>query len=88
MNNVYPVDELLALARPKKNPSEFKSIPKKDLCNLLPKEGWQVVRKGKYTVRLARPKARSVLFEDRVWSLLYKLGFTRPEKGQRPVQPD
>lgn len=58
------------------NPLEFKSVPASNSSELPPDEGWQVHRQGKSAVRLSRPKAKSVSLEDRVWCLLYRLGFT------------
>ncbi len=77
LNNVLSVEELRSLARRKMNSIELKSVPVR-LFN--PEEegrqGWRVQREGETVVRLSRPKARSVLLEDRVWSLLYRLGFS------------
>lgn len=76
LDNVLSVDDLRSLARRKNNPSEFKSVSKNGGSSLPVEEGWQKYREGATTVRLIRPKTRSVLLEDRVWSLLYRLGFT------------
>lgn len=37
--------------------------------------GWTILKKGKNSVRLQRPKALSTHFEDRVWTLLFKMQF-------------
>lgn len=39
-------------------------------------EGWSVVREGKSSVRISKAKSANVLLEDRVWSLMWSLGFT------------
>lgn len=57
------------------NPLEFKSVPAGSSSELPPEDGWQVHRQGKSAVRLSRPKPKSTFLEDRVWCLLYKLGF-------------
>src|SRR5665213_1339686 len=76
LSNVLPVDELRSLARRKNTLSEFKSVSAAgDSDNVTP-DGWQLYREGSTTKRLIRAKTRSVLLEDRVWSLLYRLGFT------------
>ncbi len=75
LNNVFPVTDLLSLARRKMNPMEFRSIPSGTYSEASSAEGWRVQREGKTAVRICRPKARSLLLEDRVWSLLYRLGF-------------
>jgi DNA sulfur modification protein DndB len=74
LSNVLPVEDLRSLARRKNNSSEFKSVPTGSAAGLI-ENGWQSHREGAATVRLIRPKTRRVLLEDRVWSLLYKLGF-------------
>jgi DNA sulfur modification protein DndB len=76
LNNVLPVDDLRSLARRKNHPSEFKSVSKSGDSSLVVEDGWQQYREGATTVRLIRPKTRSVLLEDRAWCLLYSLGFT------------
>ncbi len=76
LNNVFPVDDLRSLARKKNNPSELKSLPKGADSSLLMSDGWQQHREGATTVRLIRKKTKSVLLEDRVWCLLYRMGFT------------
>src|SRR5665213_3203380 len=75
LSNVLPVEDLRSLARRKNSPSEFRSVPTGNAPDLIA-DGWQVYREGAVTTRLIRPKTRSALLEDRVWSLLYKLGFT------------
>jgi DGQHR domain-containing protein len=76
LNNVIAVDDLRSLARRKNNPSELKSLPRSADSSLLLNDGWQKYREGATTVRLIRKKAKSVLLEDRVWCLLYRMGFT------------
>jgi len=39
-------------------------------------EGWIVERKLKRSVRLKKAKEHSVLLEDRVWTLLFRMGFS------------
>jgi len=38
--------------------------------------GWTVDKRNKRTVRLRRTKSHSQILEDRVWSLLYRVGFS------------
>ncbi|MBZ5500538.1 MAG: DGQHR domain-containing protein [Acidobacteriia bacterium] len=76
LKNISLVDDLRSLARRRMNPLEFKSVPASSSSELPPEEGWQVHRQGKSALRLSRPKAKSVSLEDRVWCLLYRLGFT------------
>lgn len=38
-------------------------------------EGWQVLKRNESSVRLRKDKSLATYFEDRVWHLMYKLGF-------------
>lgn len=40
-------------------------------------KGWELQRDGKRSVRIKRPKRHDEALEDRVWCLLYRLGYTR-----------
>lgn len=44
--------------------------------------GWKVVRRVKTKVRMKKPKSLDVLFEDRVWMIFYRLGFSNMNKDQ------
>jgi DNA sulfur modification protein DndB len=72
--NVKPVGDLRSLARVRGRSFETKSVHAK-LIEEEAANGWSVLRKGKVSVRLSRPKSRSTLLEDRVWTLLYKMQF-------------
>src|SRR5438270_4005276 len=39
-------------------------------------EGWSVDKKNRKSTRLRRPKTRGTNLEDRVWTLLYRTGFS------------
>jgi DGQHR domain-containing protein len=39
------------------------------------KDGWNVLRRGKTTIRLAKDKPADRQLEDDVWTLLYRMGF-------------
>jgi len=39
--------------------------------------GWTVVRKNKTSIRISRAKDHGTELEDRVWTLLYSMGFSR-----------
>jgi DNA sulfur modification protein DndB len=75
LKNILPVAELRSLARRKMSSLEFRSIPATSYSDALSADGWQLQRESKTAKRISRPKARSILLEDRVWSLLYRLGF-------------
>ena len=75
IENVLEADELRSLARRKKRSAEFRTVSNSSVSEYLP-DGWEVHRKNKTTSRLIRPKRRAALLEDRVWSVLYAMGFT------------
>ena len=75
LQNVNPADDLRALAVRKRKAYDEKTIARSDLSGAQ-SNGWQVQRKNKNTFRVRRQKAKDGLLEDRVWSLLYKMGFT------------
>src|ERR1700678_2161271 len=72
--NVKPVSDLRSLARVRSRSFDTKSVHTK-LIEEETANGWTVLREGKVSVRLSRPKSHGVLLEDRVWSLLYRMQF-------------
>lgn len=80
LSNISPVEELRALARRRGQSQEFKSVTPAQVTEY-EADGWTVAKKGKKTVRLARAKRRSEFFEDRVWHLLYRMGFSHLSAG-------
>jgi len=74
LDNLLPADQLRGLASRKSKADEFKSVR-----HLLVEEevanGWTIQRRNKTTTRLQRPKSHDRLLEDRVWTLLYRMGF-------------
>jgi DNA sulfur modification protein DndB len=74
IENVLPVEELRAHARAASRPYVQKSVHPR-LVELELQRGWELVKEGKVSVRLRKGKSIGSAFEDRVWSLLYRLGF-------------
>ncbi len=75
IDNVFRTEDLKALARRKGRDREFRTVPNAAVPGLLA-QNWVIQRKNKATARLFRPKPREILLQDRVWSLLYAMGFT------------
>ena len=75
IENIFKAEELKSLARQKKRRSQYRTVKNEDISDHL-LNGWQVQRKNKRTSRVFRPKQHDVLLKDRVWSLLYAMGFT------------
>jgi len=74
IDNVFSVEDLRALARRMSKSDEFKTV-KPELVHENLADGWEVSRSSKRSCRMKRPKKRAVLLEDRVWTLLYRMGF-------------
>lgn len=74
LENIFPVEEMRALARSRGRAYQTKNVHPK-LVEEACEDGWVVLKQGKISVRLERPKALSQHFEDRVWSLMYKMQF-------------
>jgi DGQHR domain-containing protein len=75
LTNVHPAENLRGLARRKARPDEFKSV-RHPLVEEEEKNGWVVAQRNKSSTRLRKPKTHNNLLEDRVWTLLYRMGFT------------
>ena len=75
LQNVRGSDDLRSLAARQKRTYDEKTIAKSDLSKAK-SEGWVVQRENKNSYRVRRNKSKDRLLEDRVWSLLYKMGFT------------
>ena len=82
LENVFSAQALQGLARRKKRKDFFKSVPHA-LVEEQIAQGWIFLKKNKNSSRLSKPKPPHVLLEDRVWTLLYRLGFSSlsGEKG-------
>lgn len=74
LDNVFAADELRGIASRKNKTDEFKSVRHPLVQEELTK-GWAIHKKNKTATRLARRKATDKQFEDRVWVLLYRMGF-------------
>ncbi|NDU93161.1 MAG: DGQHR domain-containing protein [Ferrovum sp.] len=74
LENMKPRIELTGLARQQARAYTAKTIHVADLDDAV-NDGWTVQKKNKKTARLTRPKQKAVAHEDRVWTLLYRLGF-------------
>ena len=90
IENLFRAEELKALARRKGRDQEFRTVRNNAVPEHLA-QGWSIQRKNKGTARLVRPKLRDILLQDRVWSLLYAMGFTHlsgeHDAVLRPVRP-
>jgi DNA sulfur modification protein DndB len=53
---------------------DFKTV-KPDQVQASLADGWEISRSSRRSCRMKRPKQRDGLLEDRVWTLLYRMGF-------------
>lgn len=74
LNNVKPVDELRGVARAKASDHHTKTVTP-SACEEMLQEGWEIKKRNKRSIRLAKKKGQGLLLEDRVWTLLYRMGF-------------
>lgn len=75
LERIDAVDDLQGLARARGRAEESKTVNSKLVDEYL-EQGWTVGKKNKTTTRLTRQKVHSTHFEDRVWTLLYKMRFS------------
>jgi hypothetical protein len=75
LNNIDMVENLRGLARVKARAYETKTIHPILVEEAL-SEGWIISKRNKKTISLKRIKSHSKRFEDRVWSMLYKMNFS------------
>ncbi len=61
--------------RKRRQSSDWKSVHPADALEEETK-GWVVHRHGKRSTRLRRKKSHNVLLEDRVWCLMYRMGYS------------
>lgn len=72
--NVLSRADVVGLARQKARPDEEQSVDLRDVDERVA-DGWSVVRRGKTKARMKLPKRHDVWLEDRVWTLLWRMGF-------------
>jgi DNA sulfur modification protein DndB len=75
LKNVSPVEQLRGLASRRAKPDDFKSV-RHPLVEEETAKGWTVAKKSRTTTRLRRAKSHDKALEDRVWTLMYRMGFT------------
>lgn len=74
IDNLRPRSDLIGLARKRRVAFDRLTVSPEQLQEHLD-QGWRLFRKNKRTVVVSRPKRIEVALEDRVWMLLYKMGF-------------
>jgi DNA sulfur modification protein DndB len=75
LDNILPSIDLTTMARHKYRFNETKTV-KSVLADEFITQGWTVIKKRDKTITLSRNKPHNASLEDRVWSLLYRMGFT------------
>lgn len=75
LSNIEPVDTLRSLARTKGRDFITKTINSSLLQEYLD-GGWTIAKKNKKSIQMKKAKVHGNLLEDRVWYLMYRMGFT------------
>lgn len=75
LENISSIETLRGLARRKSQPDDYKTV-RNPLVDEELIAGWTVAKKNKASTRLKRRKTHDRLLDDRVWTLLYRMGFT------------
>ena len=76
-----PIPGLIASAdiskalRRRRSQYVFRTVPKSSISDY-EADGWEIAKKNVKSCRMRIPKPHDVMFEDRVWSMLAKLGWT------------
>jgi hypothetical protein len=74
LTNIFPSDQLRGLASRKARADEFRSV-RNALVDEEVARGWNIATPNKTTTRLSKQKTHDRLLEDRVWTLMYRMGF-------------
>jgi DNA sulfur modification protein DndB len=75
IDRLYHRSEMKGLARRQARPDVWSTVPASELEAHL-EGGWEVRRKNKRSVALRQAKDHAALLRSRVWSLLYRMGFS------------
>ncbi len=73
--NIASRDALRGLARSRSRSYETQTVHTSHIEEAI-SDGWTIDKKNRKSVRLRRPKSLATLLEDRVWTLLYRTGFS------------
>src|SRR5258706_6550612 len=75
LSNIFHRDELRGLANRRAKADDFKTVRQPLVAEELAK-GWTVAQVNASTSRLSKPKSHDKVLEDRVWTLMYRMGFS------------
>lgn len=75
LGNLSPSADLRGLAARRANADEYKSV-RHALVGEEVAKGWTSTKRNKTTTRLRKSKTHDRWFEDRVWTLMYRMGFS------------
>jgi DNA sulfur modification protein DndB len=76
LKNIHDHVELASLARRKVKKDIRKGIHKADLESYI-NDGWAFYRNLKNNIQVKKEKLHSTLLEDKVWSLFYRMKFSK-----------
>jgi Holliday junction resolvase len=75
IENILPREKLIGFARQQALDTFRKTIREKDLEEAQ-SDGWKIRRKNKQSISVVKPKKKWENFDSRVWTILYRMGFT------------
>ena len=75
IQNLMPRTNVIGLARKYAKAYDTKRITPAQVDEAVA-AGWRIEKSGRKTVRVAKDKKKSDLLESRVWTLLYRMGFS------------
>lgn len=96
LTSIAAVETLRGLARRRSQPYDFKTV-RNPLVAETESAGWSVAKKNKASTRMWRQKSPDKWLEDRVWTLMYRMGFAAMSEeggayqlidGEDPERPD
>ena len=79
LKKITTTKDVKSVARNKTLKYNFKTVSNSDLVEYEDtiKQGWEIDREFSKTTKFKKTKLHSVLFENRVWSVFYKMGYSR-----------
>jgi len=75
ITNIVPSETVRGLARALARDVETKTV-RAALADDASVDGWEVLKKSSRTVRLRRRKPTDAAFRDRLWTVMYRMGFS------------
>jgi DNA sulfur modification protein DndB len=76
LEKITKKEDIKSVARQRIQKYNYKAVSESEKNEYL-NEGWEFDRENRNSIRLKKIKPHSLLFENKVWSVFYKMGFNR-----------